>query len=289
MAGTIVRAGAPLAKTLEGRLLAGQMQTDGLALDFDAYCSALRTVQAMEDNAGWWLGDLLLWAEGRFGEEYAQAIGELEYEKATAIRSMWICRRYPPIRRRIGGHLRFAHYECVTATWITDDLAQELLDQCESNRWSKHLFRQIVQSWKGRNKVPQSAPQATPPAPIVTEDPEEVETALVTGPPSTNGRSPLARMQAPEPPALPPPATRSTPQTRAPEVLPPEQTAWAPGMRVAVRIPPVFHAHRTATIIGHHYKTGMAIVDTGDCQVYVLRNWADMRRPEGGSDGTATE
>lgn len=69
-------------------------------LKFDEWLAVTRGMIRVHGYVNWWVGDLLVWGEGKFGDEYAQAIEPLEIVSAeTAKQCQWISERVPIIRR----------------------------------------------------------------------------------------------------------------------------------------------------------------------------------------------
>ena len=103
--------------------------TENLMLDGDQ-------IDALQDMWRWNVGDMLVYGEGRFGEEYAQAVG---YEKQTVRNIITVCRQISKPRRRRPDEVRFwKHYECIG---LAPDQQDALLERAAAETPTKMEIR----------------------------------------------------------------------------------------------------------------------------------------------------
>jgi hypothetical protein len=103
----------------------------GLSIDekctFDAFEEAVRTYGSMAADGLWALGDLFIFGERKFGEQYAQALEPLKYSEKTIGNAMWVCSEFPPSRRHKA--LTFNHHMAVAA--LEPDSREAILSEAE--------------------------------------------------------------------------------------------------------------------------------------------------------------
>jgi hypothetical protein len=101
------------------------------------------TLQAIHRSILWWAGDLLVFGERTFGEEFAQAIGE--YSKQTLCNAMWVSSRIELSRRL--ETLSWSHHQEVAS--LEPRAQDKLLKAAVDNNWNVHELRQAVRAFKG--------------------------------------------------------------------------------------------------------------------------------------------
>src|SRR5690242_6219676 len=124
-------------ETAEGDLLAtlaasGQLTPTGLTLgdaDFDTWQEIGSRLGRLRDLTAWALGDWLLWGEGRYGEDAAQAVEATGRSKATLLEYVRVARQIPTERRRSCSS--FTHHQ-VVASMAPDEQAA-WLDRSEAS------------------------------------------------------------------------------------------------------------------------------------------------------------
>ena len=107
------------------------------AMTFDEFGDKLQLLKGLDGSVMWWMGDLLNFAQGRWGEKYTQALESTDYEYDTLARASYMASRFPPDRRREG--LSFSHHREVAD--LPPLLCDEWLDKAEAEGLSSHGLR----------------------------------------------------------------------------------------------------------------------------------------------------
>jgi hypothetical protein len=117
---------------------------------------ALGRVRLARDATAWWIGDLLRFAEGRYGEKYAQAMDStgLSYGRLANIVST--CERVSVDRRR--EDLSFAHHESVASLEPADQV--EWLEAAARSSWPEAQLREALREAAVVSPRPSSRPGA---------------------------------------------------------------------------------------------------------------------------------
>ena len=93
-------------------------------------------IDALKDFWCWNMGDMMIYGEAQFGEEYAQAIG---YKEQTVRNITTVCRQIPKSRRRRPDEVRFwKHYECIG---LTPEQQDALLERAAAENLTKMEIR----------------------------------------------------------------------------------------------------------------------------------------------------
>lgn len=186
--------GLALVRALEG---SGSLSPTALTLTdpdlpFERYEALAFLFGAIKRSCSFWIGDLLNFGEGVYGERYAQAVELTGLKPETLMNYASVCRYVARSRRR--DSLSFGHHSAVTS--LEPDEQTRWLDACEANGWSRTELRDRL---KEANAVePPEQPSwsreepeggTTPPAP----------SEPLSGPPSASGDDPV--VGAPLPPA----------------------------------------------------------------------------------------
>lgn len=93
--------------------------------DCEEQLTILRTVS---NAAQLWIGDLLNYMEGAFGEEYAQVLDALDYSAGSMANMKSVAKAFPPSRRREQA-IPFSYYQAVQGLPV--DEQESLLDKVE--------------------------------------------------------------------------------------------------------------------------------------------------------------
>jgi hypothetical protein len=107
---------------------------------YERFESALAGCAAIGDSARWWLGDLLVFGEARYGEEYAQALHASRLSERQLNRYRYVCQQIARSRRR--ENLSFSHHEEVAPLEPTEQNA--LLRRAEEQGLSVAELREVV-------------------------------------------------------------------------------------------------------------------------------------------------
>lgn len=111
-------------------------------IPFDQYAKLLERAGAIGDAAKWWIGDLLLFGERRYGHEYAQVLGDARISERQSSRYRYVAERVRPSRRR--ENLSFSHHEEVAP--LEPPQQRTLLARAEKEGWSHRELREAIQN-----------------------------------------------------------------------------------------------------------------------------------------------
>lgn len=104
---------------------------------WDVYVRLGIFIGQMNRSCAWWVGDLVLFGEAVFGEEYAQIEQALGLAPQTIANRASVARHIPPERRRaslpFGVHAEVAYLE--------PKERDHWLDLCESGQWTRAKLR----------------------------------------------------------------------------------------------------------------------------------------------------
>ena len=90
----------------------------------------------------WWVGDLLLYGEDLFGEEYAQIEASLPHSLHTLENYRSVAKRIPWNRRRPG--LSFGVHE--TVAYLEPEDRDRWLDKAEDEGWKRDSLREAIRA-----------------------------------------------------------------------------------------------------------------------------------------------
>lgn len=127
---------------------------------------------ALRDWTAFAIGDLLLYSERAYGEEFAQIAEATGRAAATLVNYRWVAEKVVPSRRRV--NLSFSHHEAVAG--MAPDGQREWLARAERERLSVVELREHVR----HTRVPA---EIEPPARAWEETVPEVETCPTCGRP----------------------------------------------------------------------------------------------------------
>jgi hypothetical protein len=137
-------------------------------ITFEEVQYALDHASMLGDTVRWWIGDLLLYAEGRFGEEYAQLLDGLRVSERQSTKYRWVAESVGHSLRR--ENLSFSHHELVAALPPPDQ--ERLLALAEVGTLSVAALREAVHDHKAFE-----AHEPDPPRRQVVLPPSEVDAA----------------------------------------------------------------------------------------------------------------
>lgn len=106
---------------VEGRLVLPE------SLHFDAWLLIGQQLQRMQRSVSWWVGDWMLYGEGRYGERFSQALDATGYAKHSIQNAASVAKAIPPSRRR--ELVPFSHHAEVVS--LPPAQQDELLAQVE--------------------------------------------------------------------------------------------------------------------------------------------------------------
>tara|TARA_R110000824_G_scaffold140651_5_gene306792 strand:- start:4702 stop:5235 length:534 start_codon:yes stop_codon:yes gene_type:complete len=110
-------------------------------LTFEDFEEGLKNCQVMANASLWTLGDILLYAEAKWGEKYAQAIELTKKSYATLSQAVRVSKSYPQDERLVD--LSWSHHR--EAASIKDkDQRRQLLEQAAREGWSRDTMREMA-------------------------------------------------------------------------------------------------------------------------------------------------
>lgn len=122
----------------------------------------------LNDTTKWWIGDLLLFAEANFHEQYAQLLDETKLTEHQVEEYSYVARKVAPSVRT--GNLSFSHHRLVAALEPPDQA--RLLTLAEAGEMSVASLREAVRDHKAFE-----APPSPPRRQTVLPTPSEVDAA----------------------------------------------------------------------------------------------------------------
>jgi len=111
----------------------------------ERYVEVAALVGRLHRASRWWIGDLVVAAEQRFGERAAQVADALGLAPDTVMNYAWAAERIPPARRRAA--LSFSTHREVAA--LPADAQDEMLDRAERDGLSSADVRAELRALRG--------------------------------------------------------------------------------------------------------------------------------------------
>ncbi len=110
------------------------------ALEYGEWENIGKFLKTAEKAVQWWLGDWLNFGEHKYGEMYAQALDETDYEYQTLRIYKWVASKIELFRRL--NNLSFGHHQEVAI--LEPEPQKYWLDRAEENKWSVHELRRKI-------------------------------------------------------------------------------------------------------------------------------------------------
>ena len=129
---------------------------------YDEWKHAGQLLGTIEKGVQWWIADWMEFGETHFGEEYAQAVGEL-YKPETIRGFQWVAGKIPPERRI--AELSFGHHRAVAA--LSDAEQDSWLGFAKADEWSVAELRKQI---KGRGQAPEKPEEKAVECPFCQAD-----------------------------------------------------------------------------------------------------------------------
>lgn len=132
----------------------------GGELTLDEARDVARALGAMARGHQWWIGDLLVHSEERFGEEFAQLEAELELEPRTVANYRWVAGSVKASRRREA--LSWSHHAEVGRLTATQQ--KKALERAEKDGMTVRELRDYVSTtWPApeQTELPIPGPEPT--------------------------------------------------------------------------------------------------------------------------------
>lgn len=128
----------------EGALTAvGLDLTQGPEWSFDEYEQLGNYLGIMNRSCMWWIGDWLLYGEGRFAERFAQAAASTRLAEQTLQNRMYVCRNVPMQMRRVS--LSFSVHTEVAGLKTAKE-QRYWLDRAEKAGWNREQLRDAMKA-----------------------------------------------------------------------------------------------------------------------------------------------
>lgn len=118
---------------------------------FDAYAALGTYLGIMNRSCMWWIGDWLLYGEGRYDERFAQAAANTGLAEQTLQNRMYVCRNVPVSMRRVG--LAFSVHAEV-ASLKTAREQKYWLDRAAKAGWNRQQLRDAMAAKRKETKPP---------------------------------------------------------------------------------------------------------------------------------------
>ena len=140
-------------------LFAGQIDDvsyEPAPLTFEEWQGKLATLEQITTSLPWWIGDLLLYGQAHFGEQYSQALPDLPYKQEYLYQCHYLARLFPKERRR--ADLSWSHHVCVMS--LSAQQQDRYLEQAVEERWTVRDLRAQVKALK--HQLPDKPGQLDP-------------------------------------------------------------------------------------------------------------------------------
>lgn len=128
----------------EGGLTAVSLDLSaGGDLSYTAYENLGIYLGIMNRSCMWWIGDWLVYGEGRYGDGFAQAAASTGLAEQTLLNRMYVCRNVKPDVRRVG--LAFSvHAEVAGCRTAREQ--RRWLDKAERGGWNRQQLRDAMKA-----------------------------------------------------------------------------------------------------------------------------------------------
>ena len=128
--------------------LPGKVEQTGLvlpsALTFEEWASIGDKLRGAREAVRWWIGDWLAFGEAAYGERYAQALDNAEWDYQTLRNFVWVARAIPHSQRRAS--LSWSHHaECAA---LEPEAREALLCRAVDESLSVRDMRDLAQAEK---------------------------------------------------------------------------------------------------------------------------------------------
>lgn len=112
------------------------------------------TLFQMERSHQWWLGDLLVYGERRFGDEFAQVASISGMAVSTLIKWQWVAAAFTPERRR--NSIPWSYHELLVK--LPEHEQESWLDAVEREGWTKRQLARALDDTPSGDSPPRSNP-----------------------------------------------------------------------------------------------------------------------------------
>lgn len=111
---------------------------------FEECQDADEKLNKIEGSVQWWRGDLLNFAEQKYGQMYSQFLDEDKRNYSTLRIQKWVASKFELLRRR--NNLSWSHHYEVAD--LEPEEQDELLDRAEDEGWNRNKMRKQVRLFK---------------------------------------------------------------------------------------------------------------------------------------------
>lgn len=135
-----------------GVLTATSLNLADESMSYERWESLCRMFGSLRTRTSWWIGDLLNFGEGVYGERYAQGIEEFGLSYETLVKYAYVSRNVARRRRRTS--LSFSHHALVAK--LDPDEQERWLKLAASEGWSTRELGERVTAIEsdGRASIP---------------------------------------------------------------------------------------------------------------------------------------
>jgi hypothetical protein len=133
-------------EALRGLADAGAITATGLQLSEDIPYETAAMLAGyfgrMNRSCSWWIGDLLVYGEGAYGENFAQLAAETGLSEQTLLNRAYVCRQVAPSRRRAS--LAFSVHAEVASLPAKEQT--HWLKRAEKDNWTRQILREHMKA-----------------------------------------------------------------------------------------------------------------------------------------------
>jgi hypothetical protein len=110
-------------------------------LSYEEWERSCKLVGRVGRGVQWWVADLVMYGEKKFGERMAQGVEAMGYDARTLTNIAWVAERIEPARRR--AELSFGHHQVVAALDAKPD-QDTWLEKAIKKGWTRAELRQAM-------------------------------------------------------------------------------------------------------------------------------------------------
>src|SRR5262245_2726857 len=111
---------------------------------YEEWEHARKSLSLADSSVHWWIGDWLNYGQRAYGQKFAQALEETEFNYDTLQADKWVSQRIEMLRRR--NNLSWSHHREVAALEPVEQ--DELLEAAVSGKWTLKQLREAVKEKK---------------------------------------------------------------------------------------------------------------------------------------------
>lgn len=123
---------------------------DDPTMEYDNYAMIVRWVGLVNRSCAWWMGDLLNFGEGTYGERYAQAASETGLSEQTLLQRAMVCRAIPLNYRKV--NLSFRSHLLVHR--LDKKAMKYWLDRASKHGWTAQQLAEAMKAHRTDTEPP---------------------------------------------------------------------------------------------------------------------------------------